>query len=892
MLGFFLAAVPLLRSQVDWLPVEHVMANAPPLQMEINAVFLDSVGFLWIGCQNGLVRYNGYQVVPCRIDEGNAVVDDPSVRGICEGQDGSLWLATARGLVNFDPTRRRSVRFRHDARRPDTISADDLTCLCLSPALPGRIWIASANGDLDQLDLENGKITRTAIAAVRRPGRIRVISGDRDGSLWIGAVNGLYRFFPLEGRLQFCPPPDAVPGSTESFSVSAIFHDEGFSDMLWIGSDGAGLYRYLPAAGLWQRATEAMPTGHMANDIGIHAIASFPGEPQNLLIGTENGLYHFDPRRGRFKRMTMIFNMTDVQPSQCTRVITRDRQGIFWIGSCRNGLDKWSPAGKKFSHFEPYSTTMPNPLANWVTSMQQLAGDDFLLTTYGGGAVIFNRRTTVFRRLWLDPARPERKLNAFITDSFIDSGGGLWFATAEGLARCAADGRLQRLYRYTAAEADKTDFLVFILCRDAAGCIWLGTDQGLLRIDAENGDLRRFRYDRLDKKSLSNDRVNAILKAGDDLWVGTDDGLNLLRAGGGDFAVFKNDPADPASLSGNRVTFIAKDTLGRIWICTSNGLNLLRREGGRVFFRRFMAPGSDSRQNSFLSLIEENSRNFWLGSKAGLARFDTELGTYTFYDRRDGVVADGINEVFFFFRSRGDEFFFCGRSGFTAFRPAAFILNPHRPPLVVTELRIEQDVESTTSMHGTGKKNVRLELAALDFVRPEKNQYAYLLEGRDHDWIYQGTERVVLLSGLPMGLYTLRAKAANNDGIWNENELSIQIRVRPPFLEQYGFFILIGGLLAVLTVVFLRARRRSRRLRNAHIPDNLDLILEKFAISKREAEIVRLLLVGKTNKEIEAQLFIALATVKIHVHNIFRKIKVGNRLQLLLRIQREAKKLE
>ena len=128
----------------------------------------------------------------------------------------------------------------------------------------------------------------------------------------------------------------------------------------------------------------------------------------------------------------MILNMTDVQRSQCTRVIYPDRLGIFWIASCRNGLDKWIPLGKKFTRFEPYPDSLPSPLANWVTSMQELAGDDILLTTFGGGALIFNRRSGAFRRLWLDPLKPERKLNTFITGSAIDGEGAFWFSSCGG----------------------------------------------------------------------------------------------------------------------------------------------------------------------------------------------------------------------------------------------------------------------------------------------------------------------------------------------------------------------------------------------------------------------------------------------------------------------------
>jgi ligand-binding sensor domain-containing protein/DNA-binding CsgD family transcriptional regulator len=897
-LSFLVAGVMRLGSQTEFLAVDHVMANAPPLQMEIHAVLLDSRGFLWIGSQNGLARYDGYRVMPCRFDETKKPDSaDPAVLSICEGRDGQLWLATAQGLVRYDPDSKKAVRFRSEQLRADTISNDNLTCLYISPALPDRLWIASAGGDLDELDLASGNIVRhppgPAIPGVPRPGRIHVISGDPAGFLWIGAAGGLYRFLPLEGRLQFCPPPVVVSGAKKPFAIKAILCDQRFPDTLWIGSDNAGLFRYFPAAGLWQHSSAAGSIGDMTADATVNAVAPFPGQPQNLILGVEGGLYHYDPGAELFRRVGLLFNDTDYQFNQCNRVIYPDRLGNYWIGSCSTGLDKWSPMRKKFSRFHPYDNALPNLLANWVTSMQELAGSDILLTTYGGGAFVFNRGTSAFRRLLLDPARPERKLNSFISDSAVGRDGSLWFATGEGMVRCSAAGRLQRLYSYSVGESAAKEILVFSFFQDSRGGIWISSDDGLIWLDPESGDVRHYRHDRRDPRSISNDRINASMEeTGGAIWIGTEDGLNLHQPGSNVFSIFKNDPADPASLSNNQVLSIKQDSLKRIWICTASGLNLMRRENGRIVFQRYMAPGSDPRQNSFNALVEESSRYFWLGSKAGLARFDTKWGTFTFYDLRDGVIAGGLNEIFFFFRCRDNEFFFGGRNGFTAFRPNTFALNLHPPPLVVTDLRIEQDISGTTSMEAAGRKNVRVELAALDFVRPEKNQYAYLLEGRDRDWIYQGTNRVVLLSGLGIGLYTLRVKAANNDGIWNENGISLQIKVRPPFLEQYGLFLLAGSAVLILAAVIFWLRRRSRLLRTVAMPGNLDQILEKFAISKRESEIVRLLLAGKSNKEIEDQLFIAMATVKIHVHNIFQKIKVNSRLQLLLRIQQEEKKLK
>lgn len=897
-----------LASQIIILPVEHVMVNAAPLQMEINAMLLDSRGFLWVGYQDGLARYDGYGVVPCLLDEAQKpAAADASVRGLCEDPGGRLWLATARGLVRYDPASGTAVRFRSDPERSDTLSDDDITCLYVSPALPGRMWIASAGGALDELDLASGHIARHPPAAagpgMPLPGRIHVITGDPAGFLWIGAAAGLYRFQPLDGRLQFCPPPAAVSGVQKPFGVRSILCDPAFPDTLWIGSDGAGLFRYFPAAGRWQRGSEAGAFGELAADATINTLAPFPGDPQYLIFGTEDGLYRFDLISGRFRHVGMFFNNSDYQASLCTRVIYHDPGGNYWFGSCHNGLDKWSPLQKKFPSFRPYLKDLPSPLANWVTSLRDLGNDSFLLSTYGGGVFTFDRRTGEFKRQLLDPGQPGRVLNSFVTDSRVDRDGSLWFTTNEGLAHCSASGRLQRLYPYAASKSETGNILVFQVIRDSGGTIWLASHQGVMRLDPASGKLRVDRHDRNDPRSLSNNRVNVILEDRDgSIWIGTDDGLNLYQPRDERYRIFRNDSADPATLSNNLVYYLTQDSLGRIWVGTANGLNLLRRQGEKVTFQRFLVSGGEPNQNYVLSLVEENSRYFWLGSKVGLTRFDSRQGTFTFYDRRDGVDGNSMNDAYLGFRSRDGEIIFGGRWGFTSFRPSGFALNPHPPPVVMTGLQ--------TGMEGAVPPSSRLprqplvftaaeklnslaiEFAALDFFRPERNQYAYRLEGRDRDWIYQGRDRVVRLSGLKPGRYSLRVKAANNDGIWNENGLAVAIVIRRPFWSVWGLPLLAALALMALAAAVAGSRRRVRRLRAAALPDNLDLVLEKFAISRREAEIVRLLLAGKSNKEIEDALFIAMSTVKIHVHNIFQKTNVNSRVKLLLRIQQEAKKLK
>ncbi len=910
LIAWLLAAALCLCGQAElFLEVDQVGGSDPRLAKDIHAVQLDATGYLWIGSAQGLARYDGYRVVPFRIEAGPGA--DPAVRSLCQAPGGRLWLATSAGLVRLDPASGRVERFRHAAGRAGSIASDDLTCLHASPALPGRLWIGSAAGTLDVLEESSGRIRR--LVSAPGLGAVRELASDPAGVLWIAAAGGLFHCLPAEERVIADPLPAAVPPLPQPAGVSALWSDPSAPGRLWLAVPGAGLLRFIPATGSWQRCPGEAGNGEPApGDVRINAIAPFPDEGRCLLLGTDDGLFRFDPEARLCRRVPFVVDGKVLRASRVIQCIRRDENGIYWIGSRGEGLCKWSRLLKKFHAHLPYGEgepagsglgPLPSSLANWITSFQDLGDKGILLTTYGGGALLFDRRDAAFRRLLLDRGRPGRKLNQFITDSRIDRGGDLWLLTGEGLARCAPDGRLRRLFALSADPDEAGDMLTFAFVVGRSGQAWIASDRGLVRLDPVAGGLRRYRHDFRDPRSLSHDRVNAVLE--DDsgaVWAGTDEGLDLYRPQDDRFAVFRNDPGDPDSLASSQVNSLMQDSRGRLWVCTAAGIDLLERKAGRVVFRHFPAPGSEPAQRLVLSLVEETPHAFWAGTSAGLARFEPERGTYTFYDRRDVVDAEGMAEAFCGLRSRDGEMFFGGRHGFFRFRSEEIALNRRPPRLVSTGYRIYENPESAAAgemgsftpagRSVPGRTVVRIEFAALDFTRPEKNQYAFRLEGTDPDWVYQGTKRVFELPALPVGLYTLRIKAANNEGVWNEVAETMPIRVRPRPWEPWLLPGLAALALAAAAATWALLRRRRRRLLRLAVPDNLDRVLEKFSISRREGEIVRLLLAGKSNKQIEDELYIAMATVKIHVHNIYRKVGVGSRLQLVLRLQQEAQKLK
>jgi len=216
------------------------------------------------------------------------------------------------------------------------------------------------------------------------------------------------------------------------------------------------------------------------------------------------------------------------------------------------------------------------------------------------------------------------------------------------------------------------------------------------------------------------------------------------------------------------------------------------------------------------------------------------------------------------------------------------------PPVVVTALRAGNHpvpLHEVFSQRDQAKNpgqlilqpeenDLSVEFAALDFTAPEKNRYSYRM-GEGSSWIDLGTNHVLTFAHLPHGEYTLRIKGSNNDGVWNERGVLLQIVVLPHFWQTWWFRLLVLLGLALLAMGLVHLRRRFVALRRMAEPPNFDAICGKHDISKRELEVLRLVIQGKSNRDIEKALFISVPTVKRHLANIFEKFGVHSRLQLI-----------
>jgi serine phosphatase RsbU (regulator of sigma subunit) len=354
------------------------------------------------------------------------------------------------------------------------------------------------------------------------------------------------------------------------------------------------------------------------------------------------------------------------------------------------------------------------------------------------------------------------------------------------------------------------------------GYLWVGTNGGgLNRMDRDTGTFFRYAHDPDDPSSISNDFIRVIFEDSDGgFWIGTQGGgLNSMDREAGTFSAYRNDPEDSTSINSDFVFSILEDDRGFLWMGTwGGGFSSFDRKTGE-FISYTEKDGLPS--NSIYGALEDELGNFWLSSNNGICRFDPRERICKVYNERDGLQGNEFNGNSFYISPSG-EMFFGGTDGFNAFYPSEIKDNPYVPPVVITtfsklneEVRFDVPLSDIEEIRLTHSDYVfSFEFAALEFSAPEKNRYAYKMEGLDEDWIYTNHEkRFATYTTLPPGRYTFRVKASNNDGVWNEEGAKVRIVILPPFWQTLWFRIGVVFLVAALIIFLYRRRVQNMRMK-------------------------------------------------------------------------------
>jgi signal transduction histidine kinase/ligand-binding sensor domain-containing protein len=761
--------------------------------------FSDEPGILWIATYGGGLnrfdtkkeifthyRHDPNPDLPFLSSKGKSGHSLPNDQIWCMYEDkaGNLWLGTYGGLAVMNPTQRRNATnqtaiafttYRHDPKNPKSLSAGVVTSILEDRH--GSFWVGTGEGGLNLFDRENGTFTHF-LHDPNDPkslsnNSVRPIFEDRDGNLWIGTYGGgLNRFDHATRTFARYQHNPSDPLSLSNNVIRAIYEDN--AGTTWIATFGGGLNK-------------------LRKDKFVH-YRHEPGNPNSLVRNFVTS-------------------------------ICEDRAGRVWVGTQDGGITRisWEEGNNaRFEHLQ-HDPANPNSMSdNYVTVIREsreMPGV-FWIATFNGGLNRLDGNTGIFTRYRHDPRNTNSLTNDRVTSlhESLSEPGILWVGTdGGGLNRFDWKAKKFIYVPHNGKQPDDPSHEAveaFFESPDQPGVLWFGTDsEGIYRLEPVQHDSPADSiYMRSGRSQNLQSREERLL---------TVEGLGVFH-----LTRYRHQPDAPESLSNNIRHVIHETSNGELWVGTYNGLNKFDPVT-ETFTAYRESEGLPS--NEIHGILEDGRGCLWISTSNGLSRFDPATQTFKNYS-----VDDGLQSRQFTFRAywkgRDGLMYFGGINGMNVFHPDGIRDNPHVPPIVITDFQVfNQTAAIDTARRGRGfslpghvseidaltlsyKESVfSFEFAALDYVAPKKNRFAYKMEGFDEDWTYCGDRRFATYTNLDPGEYVFRVKGSNNDGVWNEEGATLRITITPPWWQTWWAYTIYG--LSLAGFIFAVDRLQRSRVR-------------------------------------------------------------------------------
>ena len=831
---FFLVINSLIvQAQGDDLIFDQIFLEQGLSQSIVKCILQDEEGFIYFGTEDGLNRYDGYTFTVMRNnpqDTNSLSYND--INAMCLDKEGNIWIGTFNsGLNKYNPFTKKIIRFTHDHNFTNTISHNNITAICADSS--GIIWVGTDNGLNKLIPKDSNKDEYFIERISHQPGNPKSLSHntiyslmlDLSSNLWVGTEDGLNLITHDQiksKQIEFEHFKSANGfNALSNNTIRVIYQDK--NGVIWIGTDrglNAVIKNGKEEISGFRRYLRIPNDNKSLSHNEIYALCE--DNSGKLWIGTNGGgLNILDTDR---KTFTRYFHDPLDQRSLSyneIRSLFYDKSGTIWIGTYGSGIDKVSRGAGEFILYK-YRPDDQNSLSHPIVwSIYEDNNGILWIGTHGGGLNKLDRKNNNYTYYRHNPNNQNSLSNDIVRVVFEDSEGTFWIGThGGGVNKLNPKTNTFKTYRH---DPDNTNSLALDEIRsiyeDKSGTIWVGTyGKGLDKFNKETETFSHFVNDPNNNQSLSNNFIRTIYEdRSRNLWIGTEGGgLNKFDRATNTFQNFKAELNDSSSLNSNYIFTIHESPEGILWLGTwGGGLNRFNVKDNKVehFTTKDGLPS-----NAVYGILEDEKGNLWLSTNNGISRFNPKTKTFNNYNVKDGLQNNEFNGGAYFI-SKSGEMFFGGINGFNSFYPKNIKDNTFIPPVVITSFqKFNKEVEFDKPIYSVDKIDLSyedyvfsFEFASLDFSAPEKNEYAYKMEGLDKDWVTTSSaRRFATYTTLPPGKYVFRVKGSNSDGVWNEAGTSISITIHPPFWMTWWFRGLI--LLIIVICIYLLYKKRVKNL--------------------------------------------------------------------------------
>ncbi|RAW01190.1 two-component regulator propeller domain-containing protein [Pseudochryseolinea flava] len=779
----------------------------------------DKNGYIWIGTDDGLNRFDGYEFKIFKHIKGDSTsIPANSIRALCLAPDSSLWIGTSNGVCRYVPRTESFEQYPVDFNDPTKLSGASVSDIKIHP--DGSVWISYIGDGINVIRAKEKRIMHYTVNG-DPPHKFQndLVSGTLllpNGDVLVATLEGLEVITPSgdvltkEAMLSKYPWANAINPSMRALVLSKDQHT------LWIGTELQGLYK------IDLQTSEVKNFNKTNSGLDFNAILSVYEDTRGMLWVGSEAIYLFDNKREQLA----LYNEYGIQGSIVVRnpiySIFEDRDHNVWMGTFRMGVLKYNPTDTRILHYHTNQGegSIKN---NEILSFNQEDNGNMWIAT--GGAGLYRLREDL--KGFEEAPMNERFSSMSIKCIQKDSKGNLWLGTWEG-GLMRYNTTKQELDIYNPDKKNFRSWHIWDIREDSVGNLWLGTlRDGLCYFNPQTKAYTYYTSNAADPTSLVNNDIMALLiDSKKNLWVGTGNGLSVMYAGD---RKFKNITMNSGiGLTSDIILCLYEDHTGNIWVGTNGGgINILTKDL-KLVSTITQVDGLPS--PTVASIQPDEHKNIWISTYNGLAKFDAKTHRITEVPQIIGLQGREFLPRASF-RSKDGKLFFGGVNGFNLFHPDSLIFNPIHEKVVLTALQIRNQEVRPGKLHDdriildksiTETTEIRLNhedysftvyFSPLTFNWQQSIHYAYMLENFDQDWQYGGADRrFVHYTSLAPGEYTLKIKASLDGKSWPDAARTIKIIVAPAWWDTVWFRILI--FLAIVTCVYILVKIRLRFMHN------------------------------------------------------------------------------
>jgi ligand-binding sensor domain-containing protein/anti-sigma regulatory factor (Ser/Thr protein kinase) len=839
-------------------------------QSSVFAIAQDDDGFMWFGTQDGLNKYDGYgfHVYKKRPFDSTSL-SHSHIRSLLKDKSGNLWIGTTFGLNLLDKRTHRFINLSYLLGSKTT--ADRMMINCLYEDSRGIIWVGTSHGLVRLVppsEKGNSYKKYQSFPSLYEEKDLNSLSNnsvhsfleDKQGHIWVGTLEGINRVEKAVSNTR-----EKLSFKNYRNSALSIFHLEGkfISSIVqdtyghfWLGT-GRGLYRttasatqppeyYAQQPGKDEAQKSSPSQNHFLTSNQVYSLLL--DSKGTLWVGTLGGginKVHLDEVGNVSAIVSVLKNNTQEKGIRNDFVLSmyesKEKQdGTLWFGLEAGGIAQFNPFKNNFKLYR-HESTSDNTLSDNNIFAVLRDHEDMLWIGTSKGLNRYNPQTRQYTQFYHQPDDIHSLAENHVFSLYEDQEGVLWVGTGRGLDRYNRQTNQFEAVKVNFDSKNETAEpirgSITTLHEDTQHQLWIGASSDLIRLDKKTMIGKSYGYHAKNGSRLTGGKITTVYEDRQGiLWIGTYAGLNRYDRQKDDFIHYANNPTNHNTLSSNTVLSMLQDNSGTYWIATELGLNKMTLAGEKATFSHYMEK--DGMPNNFVyGVLADEVGRIWMSTNLGISVFDPRKNNFVNYDEADGLQSKEFNSGAYY-RGINGEMFFGGINGLNSFFPDNMPVNRHVPKVKIVSLyKFEQPIDLDSLRAYTeevildyNENFFSFEFVSLDFANPQKNRYAYQLEGFNKNWIYCGNRRYVSFTNLDPGEYTFKVKGSNDSNIWNNEAFaSIRIVVRPPFWQTWWFYFLSLAIVLMSIKVIHDVRVRQK----------LNYLLDLEKIRKMESERVQ-----------------------------------------------------